>query len=270
MTKSTSRVITPSRRCLGFPLRKIQKAPPEHVALIRKAPFPTCVLARSRSLTVLLGLIVTVATAMAEEKPSAIQNEPLYALARTDFKAFARQFGEGTSSEVGRTRAIVRWLTRNFAWKTTDYQKRTVPEIIERRGGNCNDFSIVALAVMDELKIRARKVHEIHIRTNSVERGARADALVKEKGKSSSVFGRHHNDHVWLEIYDSTASERVPADPWSGLVGTEDWMKGRVWFGPRSSLNPDAADMIVPIDLCRRHRWQVHRRSNQALPGGRV
>ena len=55
-----------------------------------------------------------------------------------------------------------------------------------------------------------------------------------------------HNDHVWLEIYDSTAGKWVPADPWSGLVGTEDWMKGRVWFGPRSSLNPDAADMIVP------------------------
>ncbi|HEY2712739.1 MAG TPA: transglutaminase-like domain-containing protein [Chthoniobacterales bacterium] len=202
-----------------------------------------------RSLTVLLGVIVTLATAAAEEKPAPIQDAHLCALARTDFKAFARQLGEGTSSEVGRTRAIVRFLTRNFEWKTTDYQKRTVPEIIERRGGNCNDFSIVALAAMEELNIRARKVHEIHIRTNSPERGARADALVKEKGDSYSVFGRHHNDHVWLEIYDSSASEWIPADPWSGLVGTEDWMKGRVWFGPRSSLNPDAVDMIVPIAI---------------------
>ncbi len=189
------------------------------------------------------------ATAVAEEKPAAVQDEHIYALARTDFKAFARQLGAGTSTEAGRTRAIVRWLTQNFEWKTTDYQKRTVPEIIERRGGNCNDFSMVALATMEELNIRARKVHEIHIRTNSPERGARADALIKEKGNAYSVFGRHHNDHVWLEIYDSTANEWAPADPWSGLVGTEEWMKGRVWFGPRSSLNPDAADMIVPIAI---------------------
>jgi len=202
-----------------------------------------------RSLTILLGVIAVLATSVADAKPAAIQDEHLYALARTDFKAFARQLGEGTSTEVGRTRAIVRFLTRNFEWKTTDYQKRTVAEIIERRGGNCNDFSMVALAAMEQLNIRARKVHEIHIRTNSVERGARADTLVKEKGDSYSVFGRHHNDHVWLEIFDSTAGEWVPADPWSGLVGTEEWMKGRVWFGPRSSLNPDAADMIVPIAI---------------------
>ena len=199
--------------------------------------------------TILFGTVIALTPAVAEEKPAAPQDERLYQLARTDFKAFAREIGKGAGSEVGQTRAIVLWLTRTFDWRPTDYKNRTVQDIIERRGGNCNDFSMVALAAMKELNIRARKVHEVHIRTESVDRGARADALIKEKGNVCSVFGRHHNDHVWLEVYDSTAKEWVPADPWSGLVGTEEWMKGRVWFGPRSSRNPDADDMIVPISI---------------------
>jgi len=39
-----------------------------------------------RSLTILLGVIVMLATAVAEEKPAAVQDEHIYALARTDFK----------------------------------------------------------------------------------------------------------------------------------------------------------------------------------------
>jgi hypothetical protein len=177
------------------------------------------------------------------------QDEHLYSLARTDFKAFAQQLGEQTSSDVERTRSIVRWLTKNFEWKPTDYQRRTVQQIVERRGGNCNDFSMVALAAMKELRIQARTVHEVHIRTESVGRDERADALIKEKGNACSVFGRHHNDHIWLEIHDPTSNDWVPADPWSGLVGTDEWINARVGFGPRSSLNPDAADMIVPIAI---------------------
>jgi hypothetical protein len=63
------------------------------------------------------------------------------------------------------------------------------------------------------------------------------------------VFGRHHNDHVWLELYDSAAKEWFPADPSSGLVGVEQWMKGRVGFGKRFSLNPITEDMIVPFAI---------------------
>ena len=122
-------------------------------------------------------------------------------------------------------------------------------QIVERGGGNCNDLAMVALAAMKELNIKVRRVHDVHIRTESAGRGERAHALVAEKGDSYSVFGKHHNDHVWLEIYDSKASDWFPADPWSGLVGTEDWMKARVWFGQRSSLAPDAAEMIVPFGI---------------------
>lgn len=189
------------------------------------------------------------AHASAEQKPRTARDEHLYELARTDLKAFAKEVSQGTNSELDETQAIVLWLTRHFDWKETDYQKRTVKQIIERGGGNCNDLAMVALAAMKELNIKVRRVHDVHIRTESVDRGERAHALVKEKGNVCSVFGRHHNDHVWLEVYDSKANDWFPADPWSGLVGTEDWLKARVWFGPRSSVNPDAPDMVVPFGI---------------------
>ncbi len=185
----------------------------------------------------------------ARPKSRTPRDEHLYELVRTDSKAFATQVSEGTDSELGETRAIVLWLTQNFDWKATDYQKRTVQQIIERGGGNCDDLAMVALAAMKELNIKVRRVHDVHIRSESAGRGERAQTLVKEKGDSYSVFGRHHNDHVWLEIYDSKANDWFPADPWSGLVGIEDWMKARVWFGRRSSLAPDAAEMIVPFGI---------------------
>lgn len=203
----------------------------------------------SSAVGVVLGALVAFTDAAAPPAPKKTRDERLYNLARSDFKAFAHELSKGATSELGQTQAIVHWLTQNFEWKTTDYQKRTVPEIIERGGGNCDDFSSVALAAMKELNIQSRKAHEVHIRTESADRGERARRLVKEKGASYSVFGRHHNDHIWLEIYDSKANDWFPADPWSGMVGTEDWMKARVGFGPRSSLNPDAADMIVPFAI---------------------
>jgi Transglutaminase-like superfamily len=177
------------------------------------------------------------------------QDDPLYVLLRTDRKAFAEEVSKNSSSELDRAKAIVRWLTQHLDWQTTDYKKRTVQEIVDRRGGNCDDLAAVALASMKELHLQLRRVHDVHVRTLSEERGERAHALVKEKGDEYSVFGRHHNDHVWLEVYDSAAREWYPVDPWSGLVGLDEWMKARVWFGNRTSLAPDASEMIVPIGI---------------------
>lgn len=194
-------------------------------------------------------LILCWASAGAQQKSRSMADQPLYDLARTDLNTFAKEVSKGTISELGQTRAIVLWLAQHFDWKETDYRKRTVPQIIERGGGNCNDLAVVALATMKELNVKVRRVRDVHIRTESVERGQRAQALVKEKGNRYSVFGTHHNDHVWLEVYDSKANDWFPADPWSGVVGTEDWLKARVWFGRRSSLNPDAPEMIVPFAI---------------------
>ena len=198
---------------------------------------------------ILLGSIGPAQTLLAETKPTSPQDEELFALARTDLKAFAVRVSKDASSDLGRAQAIVHWLVGHLEWKETDYRTRTVQEIVERRGGNCNDLALVALAAMKELGIKLRRVHDVHIRTESPGRGERAHALVKEKGKAYSIFGRHHNDHIWLEVYDPARNEWFPTDPWSGLVGTDEWMKARVWFGTRSSLAPDAGDMIVPIGI---------------------
>lgn len=194
-------------------------------------------------------LLLTCGATSAQQKPRSAHDEQIYALARTDLKAFAQQVSKDATSELGRAQAIVRWLAEQFEWKATDYQKRTVQEIIDRRGGNCNELAMVALAAMKELNIKLRRVHEVNIYTNTPERGERAKAMVKERGNAYSVFGRHHNDHVWLELYDSTANEWFPADPSSGLVGVEPWMKGRVGFGKRVTLNPITEDMIVPFAI---------------------
>ena len=194
--------------------------------------------------------VILCAGAAFAQKTLSKSNERIYQLAKTDLNAFAKEVSKGQGSELGETRAIVGWLVANFEWETTDYQKRTLQQIIERRGGNCNDLATVAMAAMAKLDIKIRKVHEVHIRTEDKARGERAHELAKEKGSNAySVFGRHHNDHVYLEIYDSTVKDWFPADPWSGLVRHEEWLKGRVWFGKRSSLAPDGKEMIVPIGI---------------------
>src|SRR5262249_35325317 len=202
-----------------------------------------------RALTFCLFLLWLSCSAVAQPQARSTPDEQLYAMARTDLKSFAQQVSKDAASELGRAQAIVRWLAENFEWKATDYQKRTVSEIIERRGGNCNELAMVATAAMKELGIKLRRGHEVNIYTNTPDRGERAHQMVKEKGNGYSVFGRHHNDHIWLELYDSRANEWFPADPSSGLVGTEEWLKGRVWFGERHSLNPITNDMIVPIAI---------------------
>ncbi|HEY2031873.1 MAG TPA: transglutaminase-like domain-containing protein [Myxococcales bacterium] len=201
-----------------------------------------------RAYAAIVALVLAGQPAAAQE-PSSAPDDALYVLLRTDRKAFAEEVSRSATSELGRAKAIVLWLTSHFDWQATDYKKRTVQEVIERRGGNCDDLARVALEAMESLHLRLRRVHDVHIRTPSSGRGERAHALVKEKGDAYSIFGRHHNDHVWLEVYDSAAREWYPVDPWSGLAGLDEWMKARVWFGKRASLAPDGPEMIVPIGI---------------------
>ncbi len=192
-------------------------------------------------------IILSFAFGLVPARAVTAQDDQLYDVLRADVKAFARQVSKDVTSELGQAQAIVRWLTENFDWRATDYQKRTVQEIIERKGGNCNELAMVALSAMTELDMKMRRVHEVNIHTNAPERGARARQMMKEKGNTCSVVGRRHNDHVWLELYDSATGEWLPADPSSGLVGLEEWMKGRVGFGKRVTMNPITEDMIVPF-----------------------
>jgi len=191
-----------------------------------------------------IALFVVSAPILSQEKlPSA----RLYQLAKADLKAFAAEVSKGADSELGRSQLVVQWLAEHLEWKGTDYQKRTVQEIIDRGGGNCNELAMVAVAALKELNIPMRKVREINIHKLTPRRGETARQMVKEKGVQYSVFGRRHNDHVWLEIYDTKTGEWYPADPSIGTVGTKEWLHARVGFGKRFTLDPASEDMIVPF-----------------------
>lgn len=99
-----------------------------------------------RILQSLIVLSLTFGVTLAQQKTAS--DDQLYDLARVDLKAFAQQVSRNAPSELGQAQAIVRWLAANFDWKATDYQKRTVQEIIERKGGNCNELAMVALSAM--------------------------------------------------------------------------------------------------------------------------
>lgn len=198
--------------------------------------------------SVLFALAVVLgAVSYSQPRKLSERDAELYQLARTNLKGFAERVSGGSESELQQAQAIVAWLAKNFAWTATDYQKRTVQEIIDRQGGNCDELAGVAVEAMTELRIRMRKVREINIHVWTPARGVTAHQMVKEKGNRYSVFGRHHNDHVWIEIYDSKAGEWFPADPSIGVVGTQAWLRSRVWFGKRFTLNPVSKDMIVPF-----------------------
>lgn len=160
----------------------------------------------------------------------------------------------GAGDSVTRTQRLVSWMNSRLEWVATDYQSRTPEQILARGAGNCADLSSVLERLMRPAAIPYRWVAEINLEPASDEREANAREMVKEGGPKMSVFGRRHNDHRWLEVLDERSSEWVPADPSTGLVGTQPWLLARVAFEERPpALVPAAAaslaDMIVPLTI---------------------
>ena len=173
--------------------------------------------------------------------------ERLDSLIRKDRKKFLSKLTLGIDSDLEKAQLIVKWLAINFDWKATDYKQRNVQQIIERGGGNCNDLAKVTIDLINSAAIKIRKVREINIHVTSKERQKSANALVTEKGIKYSVFGKMHNDHVWIEIYDKNSKKWIPADPSLGVIGVENWMQSRVAFEKKKTLDPGSKDMIVPM-----------------------
>ncbi|MGZ7080871.1 MAG: transglutaminase-like domain-containing protein, partial [Thermoanaerobaculia bacterium] len=167
-----------------------------------------------------------------------------------DRKSLARKAAGDARTTVEKVRAVIDWANRNFAWTDTDYKSRTVDEIIERKGGNCNEQAMVVVALLQELGIRTRRVREINIQPESAERQKRAEEQVARVGVRASVFGLRHNDHVWTEFWDGDTNEWTPADPTLNLVGFDSWVKARAGFGARPThpILP-SRDMLVPIAI---------------------
>ena len=167
-----------------------------------------------------------------------------------DHAALARQAAGNAKTTLDKVRAIVAWTNQSFEWTYTDYKTRTVDEIIERKGGNCDDQARVAVALMNELGIRTRRVKEINIQPEDAGRQQRAEALVAKSGAKASVFGLRHNDHVWTEFWSDETHEWTPADPTLNLVGFDAWIRARAGFGARPThpILP-SRDMLVPIAI---------------------
>lgn len=163
----------------------------------------------------------------------------------TDFRALAEQVaGTDDASGIERVRRIVAWMHQSFDLLATDYQDRTVDEIVERRGGNCREHAMVLAALLAALDVPVHWVTEVNIQAESPQRQSGAKAMVAERGPRASVFGLRHNDHRWLEVPGDAPGEWEPADTFLDLVGIDDWVHQRLGFSDRPAGGPE---MIAPV-----------------------
>lgn len=152
------------------------------------------------------------------------------------------------ASTAENVKQIVQWTNRNFKWTYTDYQRRTVKQIICRKGGNCNEQARVVSALLNESGIKNRRASEINIQPESEDRQKSAADRIAAAGLRMSVFGYRHNDHVWIEYFDEQKQDWEPADPTLNLLGLDQWIKARVGFADRVTHEIiSSRDMLVPI-----------------------
>jgi len=180
---------------------------------------------------------------------SQTSKDSLYQLAITDLSAFAKSITEAEDSDFEKTKSVVNWYARNFDWTYTDYQKRTVQDILERRGGNCYELAMATQATLEALGVKMRRMREVNLHKKNTQRQQDAEEMVAKNGRRASVFGLQHNDHVWLEVYDAESDTWQPADPSLGVVGQRRWLAARYGFTKRYSLDPNAGDMIAPFAI---------------------
>lgn len=167
---------------------------------------------------------------------------------KVDMQKLARDIEGDAPTTFEKVANIISWTNKNFEWTYTDYQKRTVKQIVCRQGGNCAEQATVVRALLKELNIKTRRISEINIQPEKEQRQKDSEKLFAEHGNRASVFGYRHNDHVWIEFFDEQKQEWVPADPTLGLIGLDNWLKSRIGFEPRvnHAILP-SADMLVPI-----------------------
>ena len=194
--------------------------------------------------------------------------DSLFQLALEDLPAFSKQITAKAETDLEKAEAVVGWYARHFDWTYTDYQRRTVQDILARRGGNCNELAMVAKAALGSLGVKMRRMREINLHITSDRRQASAVQRVAEIGNKASVFGRRHNDHVWLEVYDQASEQWIPADPSLGVVGLRPWLAARYSFGKRYSLDPSSEDMIAPFAVFAESEGQwINRTAEYAING---
>ena len=197
-----------------------------------------------------------------------LSTDSLFQLALADLPAFSRHITAEAETDFGKAKAVVDWYARYFDWTYTDYKKRSVEDILKRRGGNCNELAMVTQASLEALDVKMRRVREANLHVRSDRRQADAEQRVAEVGNKASVFGRQHNDHVWLEVYDQASGQWAPADPSLGVVGMRSWLSARYGFTRRYSLDPSSEDMIAPFAVFVESEGEwINRTSHYAIDG---
>jgi len=179
------------------------------------------------------------------------------AAAPADIDSLSPQVAGDSGSSLDRAQRLITWINTTFDWTATDYQQRTVEQIIERRGGNCAELSRVLERLLKPVGIRYRWVSEINLHPYTPRRQKTAEEMVVKNGNRMSVFGLRHNDHRWLEVYDDAAGQWVPADPSIGIAGIEVWIQFRMGVANRPQPQVPAVaevtkDMIVPFAVIAR------------------
>ena len=163
-----------------------------------------------------------------------------------------KTLGEAITAQDGtdyrKATTLLNWVSNRLEWMATDYQRRSVKEILERGGGNCYDLAQVYVEIVKAMNIKTRPIAEINLSRLNPGRQERAAQLVAEKGARASVFGARHNDHRWLEVYDETTGTWLPVDPTMNVIGVEQWVKARLGFEQRITIDPAiSGDMIAPF-----------------------
>lgn len=167
---------------------------------------------------------------------------------KLNLKALGENITKGDSTDYQKAATLLNWVSNRLEWLATDYQRRTVKEILERGGGNCYELAEVYLALVKEMNIKSRPIAEINLSRLNPDRQAAAEQLINEKGSRASVFGGRHNDHRWLEVYDDASGNWLPVDPTMNVIGVEQWVKARLGFGKRVTIDPVISDdMIAPF-----------------------
>lgn len=167
---------------------------------------------------------------------------------RLSLKALGEDITRNDSTDYQKAASLLNWVSNRLEWLATDYQRRTVKEILERGGGNCYELAEVYLALVKEMNIKSRPIAEINLSRLNPGRQKTAEELVREKGNRYSAFGGRHNDHRWLEVYDETSGNWLPVDPTMNVIGIDRWVKARLGFGKRITIDPAITDdMIAPF-----------------------
>ena len=165
-----------------------------------------------------------------------------------DLKVLGEQITANDSTDYQKARTLLNWVSNRLEWVATDYKRRTVKEILDRGAGNCYDLAQVYLAIVKAMNIKTRAIAEVNLSRHHPERQGQAEQLVKEKGPRYSLFGARHNDHRWLEVYDDSSGTWLPVDPTMNVIGVEQWVKARLGFGKRITIDPAISDdMIAPF-----------------------